>query len=303
MSSGKALTAEMLADALGCFWNAAIGDARDKQDSRVLAVASSVAEGFAAVERRLREHAQPAPTSAMDGVKWATCEDKEIGWRLDPKFIEQIAKEAEDATGYDATWEIVEHVYLAALSKAQAAPTSAMDFYPPAVGDPLPAPIKESIGAVKGAVVKALEDAEDTLRLVERPALRDPQHGDEVEALGLRIGFGALMSSASASWREHLATKGNPVGGEFVAGPCHGTVVSTLAKLRSALAAPTPELNGETVLLKQVINPLFTFYRSCRYKVVNRTGYGFLLEDERGNRATVHESFIVDEAALIPVQS
>ncbi|MER9768909.1 hypothetical protein NKJ09_22925 [Mesorhizobium sp. M0189] len=67
--------------------------------------------------------------------------------------------------------------------------------------------------------------------------------------------------------------------------------------------APTSELDGETVLLKQVVNPLFTFYRNCRYKVVNRTGYGFLLEDERGNRATVHESFIVDEAALIPVQS
>ncbi|MER9471023.1 NADAR family protein [Mesorhizobium sp. M0520] len=79
MSSGKALTAEMLADALGCFWNAAIGDARDKQDSRVLAVASSMAEGFAAVERRLREHAQPAPTSEVDGEKLGR-----FGWHPDP---------------------------------------------------------------------------------------------------------------------------------------------------------------------------------------------------------------------------
>lgn len=84
---------------------------------------------------------------------------------------------------------------------------------------------------------KALEDAEDTLRLVERPSFRDPRYGDEVEALGLRIGFGALMASASASWREHLAADGDPVGGEFVAGPCHGTVVSTLAKIRAARAA------------------------------------------------------------------
>jgi len=86
---------------------------------------------------------------------------------------------------------------------------------------------------------EALEDAEDTLRLVERPAFRDPRHGDEVEALGLRIGFGALMASASASWRERLAADGDPVGGEFVAGPCHNTVVSTLAKIRRAAALST----------------------------------------------------------------
>lgn len=87
----------------------------------------------------------------------------------------------------------------------------------------------------------ALEDAEDTLRLVERPAFRDPRYGDEVEALGLRIGFGALMASASASWREHLAADGDPVGGEFVAGPCHGTVVATLAKIRAARALSQDE--------------------------------------------------------------
>ncbi|MER8604806.1 hypothetical protein NKH48_13730 [Mesorhizobium sp. M1233] len=79
ISSGKALTAEMLADALGCFWNAAIGDARDKQDSRVLAVASSMAEGFAAVERRLREHAQPAPTSAVDTEEALMAIGEELG--------------------------------------------------------------------------------------------------------------------------------------------------------------------------------------------------------------------------------
>ncbi|MER8560118.1 hypothetical protein [Mesorhizobium sp. M0578] len=37
------------------------------------------------------------------------------------------------------------------------APTSAMDFYPPAVGDPLPMPIKESIGAVDGEVETLVE--------------------------------------------------------------------------------------------------------------------------------------------------
>jgi hypothetical protein len=89
---------------------------------------------------------------------------------------------------------------------------------------------------------KALEDAEDTLHLVEQPAFRDPHYGDEVEALGRRIGFGALMSSASASWREYLATSGSPVGGEFVAGPCHGTIIATLANIRAARA----QADGET---------------------------------------------------------
>jgi hypothetical protein len=43
------------------------------------------------------------------------------------------------------------------------------------------------------------------------------------------------MSTASVAWREILAEKGYPIGGEFVAGPCHGTVVATLAKIRAAL--------------------------------------------------------------------
>jgi hypothetical protein len=56
-----------------------------------------------------------------------------------------------------------------------------------------------------------------------------------VRALGDRIGYGALMSSASASWREKLAKEGI-AGGEFVSGPCHGTVVHTLSIIRDALA-------------------------------------------------------------------
>lgn len=50
------LTVAVLADAFSCFWNAAIGDAHQRQDSTAFAVIASMAEGFAAVERRLREH-------------------------------------------------------------------------------------------------------------------------------------------------------------------------------------------------------------------------------------------------------
>ncbi|TIT80128.1 MAG: hypothetical protein E5W57_04145 [Mesorhizobium sp.] len=45
-----------LADSFSCFWNAAIGDAHQRQDPTAFAVIGSMAEGFAAVERRLREH-------------------------------------------------------------------------------------------------------------------------------------------------------------------------------------------------------------------------------------------------------
>ncbi len=49
------LTKTDLAEALSCFWNAAIGDAHNRQDSTAFAVIGAMAEGIAAVERRLRE--------------------------------------------------------------------------------------------------------------------------------------------------------------------------------------------------------------------------------------------------------
>jgi hypothetical protein len=79
---------------------------------------------------------------------------------------------------------------------------------------------------------EALRECEETLALVEYPNVVDPRYGAEVEALGERIGYGALMSSASASWRENA---GKLAGSEFVAGPCFVTVVRTLMIVRTAL--------------------------------------------------------------------
>lgn len=84
----------------------------------------------------------------------------------------------------------------------------------------------------------ALDEAEQTLRLVEHPSFEDPVNGDEVRRLGDRIGFGALMSSAQAAWRRRLQEHGGPVGGEFVSGPCYSTVTNTLRKIRAALRRP-----------------------------------------------------------------
>jgi len=49
------LTASRLADALGCFWNAAFCSARESQDSTTVATISAMAEGIAAIQNRLLE--------------------------------------------------------------------------------------------------------------------------------------------------------------------------------------------------------------------------------------------------------
>lgn len=86
-------------------------------------------------------------------------------------------------------------------------------------------------------LLAAAKEAEEVLALMERPRIEDPSYGAEVRELGDRIGFGALMSSASASWRKRLEASGGPVGGEHCAGPCHATVLMTLKVVRAAIAA------------------------------------------------------------------
>ncbi|CAH1678348.1 hypothetical protein [Chelatococcus sp.] len=88
------------------------------------------------------------------------------------------------------------------------------------------------------ALRTALEEAEELLALVEMPSFPDPRHHDRVKSLGREIGFGALMSTASAGWREVSEAKGYPSGGEFVAGPCLGSVQRTLRIIRAALSKP-----------------------------------------------------------------
>lgn len=85
----------------------------------------------------------------------------------------------------------------------------------------------------RDSLLAALKEAESVFALVERPAFVDPQHSETIRQLGERIGYGALMASASASWREKLSS--HRPGGEFVAGPCHSTVIATLKTIRAAL--------------------------------------------------------------------
>lgn len=62
---GKAVTAAQLADALGCFWNAAIGAAHNSQDSTTFATIGAISDGLAAVQRRLEEVAT-SPHPALE---------------------------------------------------------------------------------------------------------------------------------------------------------------------------------------------------------------------------------------------
>jgi len=91
--------------------------------------------------------------------------------------------------------------------------------------------------ACADALRLALEECVEVLELVEHPRREDPDYGAEVAALGDRIGYGAMMSSASASWRKFLEAKGMPLGSEFVAGPCQVTVTRALQMAREALSS------------------------------------------------------------------
>lgn len=79
---------------------------------------------------------------------------------------------------------------------------------------------------------KALLEAEWCLDSAARVPFEDPDYQAEVEELGDRIGFGALMASASVGWRKRAIVEG----GEFVCSPCRSTAASALNQVREALA-------------------------------------------------------------------
>jgi hypothetical protein len=89
----------------------------------------------------------------------------------------------------------------------------------------------ERIAALEAALVGGIS----TLSLSERPRQPDPLYHKEVKALGRRIGFGAMMSTAEAGWREVLEERGDFVGGEHTVGACRATLDDTLKVMRAAL--------------------------------------------------------------------
>jgi len=94
-------------------------------------------------------------------------------------------------------------------------------------------------------LVKALEDAAALFENLAQPAVGDLRTAGLVRQLGDVIGYGNLMHTASAIWREKLSVDGIR-GGEFSCNICQKTAENTLVKIRAALAAtkateePTP---------------------------------------------------------------
>jgi hypothetical protein len=90
---------------------------------------------------------------------------------------------------------------------------------------------------------KALVECEEILAMSIRLHVTDPMVDPAVKVLSDHFGgaFGAIMASASRQWREYLTNyqigdeKVDLRGGEFVCGPCRGTVESLLAQVRKAL--------------------------------------------------------------------
>lgn len=105
----------------------------------------------------------------------------------------------------------------------------------------LNADVLRALAAERDALREALAEAKEVLELAAAPAFPDPDYQDEIRSLGDRIGYGALMSGASAEWM----TSPHGDRGAFVAGPCIGQVKNALAKVRAALNPQTEGGGGD----------------------------------------------------------
>lgn len=84
---------------------------------------------------------------------------------------------------------------------------------------------------LEAALREFLEITEPASRL----RLPDPDYGDEVKALGDRIGYGAMMASAQASWRQANAAFGHE-GAEHTHGPAYAVLMSARKMAEDALS-------------------------------------------------------------------
>lgn len=90
-------------------------------------------------------------------------------------------------------------------------------------------------------VKEALVEAREALSLAADVPLADPYILTDLRALCDRVGYGNVMSSASALWREKL---GELKGGEFCAGPCRATAEAAIELIDQALSL-LPQLQSE----------------------------------------------------------
>lgn len=94
----------------------------------------------------------------------------------------------------------------------------------------IPAPVRDQLDALRTAAKEAADVLEMSLGSVAVSV-----NDEAVKALGVRIGYGAMMHIASRLWSESLRAKGYPSGGQFISGPCYSTAQKIVAQLRAAL--------------------------------------------------------------------
>ena len=92
----------------------------------------------------------------------------------------------------------------------------------------------ETAGDVVGVPRKLLVEVLTDYVMMAGTPRPDPLYALDVKRLGSRIGYGAMMQSASASWSEAVR------GGEFCVGPCRVVAISTRDRL-AALLPPPPK--------------------------------------------------------------
>ena len=101
--------------------------------------------------------------------------------------------------------------------------------------------VQSALAAIN-ALAPRLEEAEKLLREVCDDLARstpiqmpDPRISEDVEKLAVASGYGAIMQTASCLWRQYLADKGYPKGGEFIAGPCRTTAEMIIGRITAFL--------------------------------------------------------------------
>lgn len=82
---------------------------------------------------------------------------------------------------------------------------------------------------------KLLREVCDDLARSTPIQMPDPRISEDVEKLAVASGYGAIMQTASCLWRQYLADKGYPKGGEFIAGPCRTTAEMIIGRITAFL--------------------------------------------------------------------